>query len=136
MLLKFWAVLTPLLVCLVKKYGLSASELSLENLKAQITEPMTFTSATDGNHGRGIAWSAEKLGQNAVIYMPVGTAEERVRNIQKLGAEVIVTDCNYDDTVRIAYETSQKNGWEFVQDTAWEATPTFHCGSCKVMPPS
>ncbi|NOI66439.1 diaminopropionate ammonia-lyase [Vibrio sp. 99-8-1] len=103
-----------------KKYGLSASELSLENLKAQITEPMTFTSATDGNHGRGIAWSAEKLGQNAVIYMPVGTAEERVRNIQKLGAEVIVTDCNYDDTVRIAYETSQKNGWEFVQDTAWE----------------
>ncbi|GLO60554.1 diaminopropionate ammonia-lyase [Vibrio sp. MACH09] len=102
------------------KYGLSASELSLENLKAQITEPMTFTSATDGNHGRGIAWSAEKLGQNAVIYMPVGTAEERVRNIQKLGAEVIVTDCNYDDTVRIAYETSQKNGWEFVQDTAWE----------------
>jgi len=102
------------------KYGLSASELSLENLKAQIKEPMTFTSATDGNHGRGIAWSAEKLGQNAVIYMPVGTAEERVRNIQKLGAEVIVTDCNYDDTVRIAYETSQKNGWEFVQDTAWE----------------
>lgn len=102
------------------KYGLSANELSLENLKAQITEPMTFTSATDGNHGRGIAWSAEKLGQNAVIYMPVGTAQERVNNIQKLGAEVIVTDCNYDDTVRIAYETSQKNGWEFVQDTAWE----------------
>lgn len=102
------------------KYGLSANELSLENLKAQITEPMTFTSATDGNHGRGIAWSAEKLGQNAVIYMPVGTAQERVSNIQKLGAEVIVTDCNYDDTVRIAYETSQKNGWEFVQDTAWE----------------
>ncbi|WP_367989689.1 diaminopropionate ammonia-lyase [Vibrio sp. NTOU-M3] len=103
-----------------KKYDISTNQLSLESLKAKITEPMTFTSATDGNHGRGLAWAADKLGQNAVIYMPVGTAEERVTNIQKLGAEVIVTDVNYDDTVRIAYEASQENGWEFVQDTAWE----------------
>ncbi|GLO61107.1 diaminopropionate ammonia-lyase [Vibrio sp. MACH09] len=103
-----------------QKYGLSPQNLTIDNLKKHITQPMTFTSATDGNHGRGIAWAAEKLGQNAVIYMPVGTAEERIRNIQCLGAEVIVTDCNYDDTVRIAYETSQRNGWEFIQDTAWE----------------
>ncbi|WP_375748767.1 diaminopropionate ammonia-lyase [Vibrio sp. HN007] len=102
------------------KYDIPTDQLSLDNLKAKITEPMTFTSATDGNHGRGLAWAADKLGQNAVIYMPVGTAEERVNNIQKLGAEVIVTDVNYDDTVRIAYEASQKNGWKFVQDTAWE----------------
>lgn len=102
------------------KYGLSSAELSLENIKKHITQPMTFATATDGNHGRGIAWSAEKLGQNAIIYMPAGTAEERIKNIQKLGAEVIVTDYNYDETVRIAHETSQANGWEFVQDTAWE----------------
>lgn len=103
-----------------KKYDLPANELSLDNIKNRITQPMTFATATDGNHGRGIAWAAEKLGQNAIIYMPVGTAKERIENIQKLGAEVIVTDCNYDDTVRIAHKTADENGWEFVQDTAWE----------------
>jgi len=81
---------------------------------------ITFVTATDGNHGRGIAWAAEKLRQKAVVYMPKGSAEARVKNIEAHGATVHVTDLNYDDAVRLACEQAEKNGWYMVQDTAWE----------------
>lgn len=81
---------------------------------------MTFATTTDGNHGRGVAWAAQQLGQNAVIYMPKGSARERVDHIRNLGAECIVTDMNYDDTVRLTMKTAKERGWEIVQDTAWE----------------
>ncbi len=89
---------------------------------------MTFTTATDGNHGRGIAWAAEQLGQKAVIYMPKGAAASRVANIKAHGAEVVVTDMNYDDTVRLARRMAAENGWQVVQDTGWdgyEEIPTW-----------
>jgi len=81
---------------------------------------ITLTTATDGNHGRGIAWAAEQLGQKAVIYMPKGSADARVANIRAHGAEVRVTDLNFDDTVKLARRTGEENGWHIVQDTAWE----------------
>jgi diaminopropionate ammonia-lyase len=81
---------------------------------------MTLTTATDGNHGRGIAWAAEQLGQDAVIYMPKGTAPSRVENIRGHGASVEVTDLNYDDAVRLSCRMAEKNGWHVIQDTAWE----------------
>ena len=105
---------------LAKEFNLTDDELDLDTIRSKIKEPMTFATATDGNHGRGIAWAANKLGQKAVIYMPVGTAIERVCNIEALGATVHVTDMNYDDTVRLACEQSELNKWEFVQDTAWD----------------
>lgn len=105
---------------LCEKYQLNIDELSLDDLKSRITEKMTFATTTDGNHGRGVAWAAKQLGQNAVVYMPKGSAQERVDAILRLGAECIVTDMNYDDTVRFTMQTAQKNGWEVVQDTAWE----------------
>jgi diaminopropionate ammonia-lyase len=105
---------------LCEKYQLNIDDLSLEDLKTRITEKMTFATTTDGNHGRGVAWAAKQLGQNAVVYMPKGSAQERVDAIVRLGAECIVTDMNYDDTVRFTLQTAQKNGWEVVQDTAWD----------------
>ena len=81
---------------------------------------ITFTTATDGNHGRGIAWAAEQLHQNAVIYMPKGAARSRVENIRSHGATVIVTDLNYDDAVRLCCRMAEENGWNVIQDTAWE----------------
>ena len=105
---------------LCEKYGLAIEELSLNDLKTRITGKMTFATTTDGNHGRGVAWAAKQLGQNAVVYMPKGSAQERVDAILRLGAECIVTDMNYDDTVRFTMQTAQKNGWEVVQDTAWD----------------
>lgn len=105
---------------LCDEYKLDINKFDFAQLKNDIKEKMTFATATDGNHGRGVAWAAEKLGQNAVVYMPKGAADERVNNIRALGAECIVTDMNYDDTVRLAIKTSEENGWKVVQDTAWE----------------
>jgi hypothetical protein len=71
---------------------------------------ITFVTATDGNHGRGIAWTASKLGQKSVVYMPKGSAAERLENIRKAGAMAEITDMNYDDTVRFARKQAQENG--------------------------
>lgn len=80
----------------------------------------TFVTATDGNHGRGIAWTASALGQKSVVYMPKGSSPERLENIRQAGAEAEITDMNYDDAVRLAQKMADKNGWIFVQDTAYE----------------
>lgn len=79
----------------------------------------TFISATDGNHGRGVAWTANQLGQNCVIYMPKGSARERLDNIKAENAEASITDLNYDDAVRLAAKNAEENGWVLVQDTSW-----------------
>lgn len=81
---------------------------------------LTFVTATDGNHGRGIAWAARMMGQKAVVYMPKGSVLERLDNIKAQGAEASITDMNYDDAVRFANSQAEKHGWIMVQDTAWE----------------
>ncbi|WP_312980805.1 diaminopropionate ammonia-lyase [Atlantibacter sp.] len=110
---------------LCEKYHINIADFSFETIKTTISEKMTFATTTDGNHGRGVAWAAKQLGQNAVVYMPKGSAQERVDAILKLGAECIVTDMNYDDTVRLTMKNAQQNGWEVVQDTAWEGYTTI-----------
>lgn len=80
----------------------------------------TFITATDGNHGRGVAYTARILGHQAVVLMPKGSAQERVRRIQEQGAQVTVTSLNYDDTVRQARALAEQNGWVLVQDTVLE----------------
>ncbi len=80
---------------------------------------LTFVTATDGNHGRGVAWSAAMLGQKAVVYLPKGTAKARVDAILETGSEAVVTDVNYDQTVRLAMQQAKENRWYLVQDSAW-----------------
>jgi diaminopropionate ammonia-lyase len=107
-----------------KKLGLRLEETDYRYLVSdearQKIGRMTFTTATDGNHGRGIAWAAEQLGQEAVIYMPKGAAPSRIQNIRSHGAKVVVTDMNYDETVRLCRRIAEEKGWHVVQDTAWE----------------
>lgn len=110
------------LIC--RELGISLEDTSYDYLvsdevRARI-KGMTLTTATDGNHGRGIAWAAQQLGIQAVIYMPKGTVPSRVDNIRGHGATVEVTDLNYDDAVRLANDMAEKNGWHMIQDTAWE----------------
>lgn len=81
---------------------------------------LTFVTATDGNHGRGVAWTARQLGQRSVVYMPRGSAPERLENIRAEGADASITALNYDDAVRLANSQAEKMGWIMVQDTAWE----------------
>jgi len=81
---------------------------------------MTFITATDGNHGRGVAWTANRLKQHSVVYMPKGSAQERLNNIKALGSDASITEYNYDDAVRLANKHAKENNWIMVQDTAWE----------------
>jgi diaminopropionate ammonia-lyase len=81
----------------------------------------TFFTATDGNHGRGVAWAANQLGQKAVVRMPKGTVRVRYENIRREGAEVTIEDMNYDDCVRLAAaQAKQAARGVIVQDTAWD----------------
>ena len=90
-----------------------------QQVKEQLGE-ITFVTATDGNHGRGVAWAAKQLGHKAIVYMPQGSSTVRLENIRAEGAEATITDLNYDDTVRLASQRAEENGWVLVQDTAWD----------------
>lgn len=95
---------------------------TLDELLAQLQDktPETFVTATDGNHGKGIAWAAQLLKQRALVYMPKNTRESRVEAIEALGGEVTVTELNYDDTVRYASNIAHENNWQLMQDTSWD----------------
>ena len=117
---------------IAEKLGTDISALPYEKMisketKARLGE-ITFVTATDGNHGRGVAWTANRLGQKSVVFMPAGTAPERLENIKKLGSDASITDLTYDDDVRLANECSEKYGWLTVQDTSWDGYETvpFH----------
>ncbi|MEK8196350.1 diaminopropionate ammonia-lyase [Lysinibacillus sp. FSL M8-0134] len=99
--------------------NVSYDKLVSPEVKEKLGE-ITFITATDGNHGRGVAWTAKKLEQKSVVYMPKGSSEERLQHIKNLGANASITSVNYDDTVRLAAEHAEKNNWVLVQDTAWE----------------
>lgn len=81
----------------------------------------TFFTATDGNHGRGVAWAANKLGQKSVVLMPKGSTQTRLNNILAENAVATIEEVNYDECVRMANDMAMKteNG-VMVQDTAWE----------------
>ena len=90
-----------------------------DEVKAELGE-LTFVTATDGNHGRGVAWTAKRLGHKSVVFMPEGTVPERLENIRKLGSDASIQPMNYDDCVRKAKACSEEYGWVITQDTAWE----------------
>lgn len=114
---------------LCEKLGRSIEDVDFETLrsdeaKRQIGE-VTFVTATDGNHGRAVAWAASQLGQQAVVYLPKGTAEQRVEAIRKAGAQAHVINGNYDEAVRLSDKKARERGWQVVQDTAWEGYTTI-----------
>lgn len=109
---------------LAGKLGKTIDEMPYEKLVSEKTKKelgdITFVTATDGNHGRGVAWTAGRLRQKAVVYMPKGSAKERLNNILAEGADAAITDLNYDEAVRLANRQAEEKGWVMVQDTAWE----------------
>lgn len=106
-----------------ERLGLTGDQLTFPALTAPEARErlgaVTFVTATDGNHGRGVAWAARELGQQAVVYLPKGSARERLENIRALGAQAEITDLSYDDAVRLAARKGEENGWVLIQDTAW-----------------
>ncbi|WP_299026839.1 diaminopropionate ammonia-lyase [uncultured Thermanaerothrix sp.] len=98
---------------------LSFTELTSGALRERLGE-ITFAAATDGNHGRGVAWSAAQMGFKAVIYVHKLTSQQRIQAIEQTGAKVVVIDGTYDDAVHQVNEDAQRYGWVVISDTAWE----------------
>lgn len=87
--------------------------------------PLTVT-ATDGNHGRGMAWATHRLGGHAVVFMPQGSADSRVEAIRAIGDTVVhVTDQNYDGTVAAAAAYAREHNGFLVQDTSFAGYETI-----------
>lgn len=81
---------------------------------------VTFCTATDGNHGRAVAWAARLFGKKAVVFLPENTVDARFHSIENEGAIVIEVKGNYDEAVRTAKKQSEEKGWVLLQDTGWE----------------
>ncbi len=108
--------------CIAKQAGLSTKNLKYSQLMTplirKVADQITFYTATDGNHGRGVAWAAEKLGTHAIVKMPAGSTKIRAEHIAAFNnVNVEITDKNYDDTVQLA--AKDPNGI-LIQDMAWE----------------
>ncbi len=118
---------------IAQKLGRDISEmtydvLTSQKLKSEFGQAVFFT-ATDGNHGRGVAWAANKLGQKSVVFMPRGSSQVRLDNIRKENATATIEDMNYDECVRLAAkQAAETQNGVMVQDTAWkgyEDIPTW-----------
>uniref|UniRef100_UPI000E2F77D2 pyridoxal-phosphate dependent enzyme n=1 Tax=Cupriavidus taiwanensis TaxID=164546 RepID=UPI000E2F77D2 len=85
---------------------LGVSDVSVDDLLsgryADVVEDITVTCATDGNHGRSVAWGAQRFGCQCVIYIHATVSEGRKAAIEQYGAQVVRTAGNYDDSVRQA----------------------------------
>ena len=86
---------------------------------ADITKNVTVTCATDGNHGRSVAWGARLFGCRCIIYVHATVSEGRCRAIAQYGAEVRRVAGNYDDAVRRAATDAAVHGWAVVSDTSY-----------------
>lgn len=100
--------------CIAERAGLSLDHLTYDQLQAPtvraVANQLTFYTATDGNHGRGVAWAAAKLGTHAVVKMPAGSTKLPAEHIAQFnGAQVETTDKNYDDTVQLANQLAESN---------------------------
>lgn len=107
---------------LAQKLGLDGPSITFTALRSQASKfhEITFVTATDGNHGRAVAWAAHELGCRAVVYMPQGSAEVRLEAVRELGADAATIDGNYDDAVRLAAKHARERGWILLQDTSWK----------------
>jgi len=81
---------------------------------------ITVSTATAGNHGRSVAWGAQRLGLKCKIFISEFVSDSRAEAMRNLGAEVIRVKGNYDNSLKECIEQSNKNNWEIVQDVSWE----------------
>ncbi len=96
-----------------EKIGLGENNLTFDEITSVETKKklgeIIFTTATDGNHGRAVAWTANKLGQRSKVFMPKGTTLERLENIRRENSDANIMEENYDDCVRLAAKFAREN---------------------------
>ena len=88
------------------------------------TRAITVTCATDGNHGRSVAWGAQRFGCRCVIYVHATVSQGRVDSIARYGAEVRRVPGTYDDAVREAARVAEAEGWFVISDTSYPGYTT------------
>ena len=91
---------------------------------AAATGGITVTCATDGNHGRSVAWGAQRFGCRCVIYVHATVSQGRVDAIARYGAEVRRVAGTYDDAVREAARVADAEGWFVISDTSYPGYTT------------
>jgi len=84
-----------------------------------IARSLTVASATDGNHGRSVAWGASLFGAKSIIYIHATVSEGRSAAIAAFGAEVRRTAGNYDDSVHRCAADAKAEGWQVISDTSY-----------------
>lgn len=80
---------------------------------------ITLVSATDGNHGRSLAWGCQRFGAPCRIYIHAEVSEGRAEAMRELGADVVRISGDYDASVQLAKDEAEANGWFVVSDTSW-----------------
>ena len=80
---------------------------------------ITLVSATDGNHGRSLAWGCQRFGALCRIYIHAEVSEGRAEAMRDFGAEVIRIKGDYDDSLELARTEAKRNNWFVVSDTSW-----------------
>ncbi len=85
-----------------------------------ITSELTVTTATDGNHGRSVAWGAQIFGCKATVFVPESCSTSRIAAIEEFGATVIQTSLDYDDTVEYCSRDAENQGAQIISDTSWD----------------
>ena len=81
---------------------------------------ITVSTATAGNHGRSVAWGAQRLGLKCKIFISENVSESRATAMKDLGADIIRVEGNYDNSLKECINQSNKNNWEIIQDVSWE----------------
>ena len=119
---------------IAKEMGRDVSEMTYDYLTSEAFRKefgqATFFTATDGNHGRSVAWGAQMFGAKCVIYIHAGVSEGRKTAIEKYGATVVRCKGNYDDSVHDCADDAAKNGWFVISDTSY---PGYMEVPCDVM---
>jgi len=104
----------------LKSFKALGGAYAVDRLVAATAAPgLTVACATDGNHGRSVAWGARRAGVKAVIYVHETVSEGRAEAIRSYGATVVREGRTYDDSVRACTQAAEANGWQIVSDTSW-----------------
>lgn len=76
--------------------------------------PRGVVTASAGNHGLGVAWSARALGVPATVFLPADAAATKRRRIARYGATLHEIPGGYDDAHHHAEAFAAERGLPFV----------------------
>jgi diaminopropionate ammonia-lyase len=108
---------------LLTRFGVSAAISDLRSASlASLASQLSLCCATDGNHGRSVAFAARQYGSQCTVFMHERALPAKVRAIEALGAHIVRTPGTYDDSVRIARARAAQEGWLLIADTGTDVS--------------